>query len=791
MADNDIKIRLLVQTAGGKKEIREFNTSLDGLGNSANRASKKTTGSFKRIFSSAKKFIGVAGVAGIVYGAGRLVQASFSRMMERGKEFESALAELSSITGIVGSDLDALGKNALDTSVEYGVAGADIIEANKLVASQLAEKIDFGTSEGMRELQEVSRQAVVLAKASGVTLSTAVETTTTVLNQFNLEASETSRIIDSIAAGAKYGAAEAQEQSNAYREAGSVFAAANRDFEELNASTQILAANAISGSRAGTGLRNMMTILQSEAEKLAKHGITDVNVKTDTWSQTLTKLEPLLGDTAAMAQIFGRENLTVAQILIQNAASVEQMNQKVRESGIANDQAKTRLNTYQGALDKLSAAIDSKLIPAFERSNGVMVKSIDIMTTMVLKMGDMFDELNRMADPTGKLKEEMAGLGEVIKSNGGLSDEMRQSLEKSTSALIQQFVEMKAREKELTPSRRGRLITKELGDLRRALPFIEARILSYSEILDTASTKSDEASLSIGKLTTSFLTQLRAFEGAESTPEELDPFAKISDTLPDYNLDAAISAQEETARRESELHDERMGRIDDEKLATINAENAKQKEQIESQKSYKDLTATILTSAAMRRGSAADTANAVIDAMFAEIVAIAIKSAMESIPFPFNIAAAGLAAGAASGLRSLLPEFADGGLIRGPGSSRSDSVPLMGSRDEYMVNAKSTKALGVSRMDRINRSPSFARSVARMIDGMPHLNQSSPMDLSGIESAVRHSNGSAPGGNSDIIRAINDQTQKMAQMESKVNFVFSTFSENDLTFRQQEQIQGR
>jgi len=65
------------------------------------------------------------------------------------------------------------------------------------------------------------------------------------------------------------------------------------------------------------------------------------------------------------------------------------------------------------------------------------------------------------------------------------------------------------------------------------------------------------------------------------------------------------------------------------------------------------------------------------------------------------------------------------------------------------------------------------------------------MDLSGIESAVRHSNGSAPGGNSDIIRAINDQTQKMAQMESKVNFVFSTFSENDLTFRQQEQIQGR
>ncbi len=48
------------------------------------------------------------------------------------------------------------------------------------------------------------------------------------------------------------------------------------------------------------------------------------------------------------------------------------------------------------------------------------------------------------------------------------------------------------------------------------------------------------------------------------------------------------------------------------------------------------------------------------------------------------------------------PRFADGGRIHGPGGSRSDKVPVWGSRGEFVVNAKSTRRY-LPLLERINR----------------------------------------------------------------------------------------
>lgn len=58
--------------------------------------------------------------------------------------------------------------------------------------------------------------------------------------------------------------------------------------------------------------------------------------------------------------------------------------------------------------------------------------------------------------------------------------------------------------------------------------------------------------------------------------------------------------------------------------------------------------------------NAEDAANRVIDTIISQIVARAIESAMKSLPFPANIAAAGGAALAARGLKSLIPSFRHG-----------------------------------------------------------------------------------------------------------------------------------
>lgn len=60
-------------------------------------------------------------------------------------------------------------------------------------------------------------------------------------------------------------------------------------------------------------------------------------------------------------------------------------------------------------------------------------------------------------------------------------------------------------------------------------------------------------------------------------------------------------------------------------------------------------------------------------------------------------------------------KFADGGLVTGPGSDRSDSIPAMLSNGEYVINANAVRRIGVGNLDALNqgRVPSGMSSSGR------------------------------------------------------------------------------
>lgn len=67
-----------------------------------------------------------------------------------------------------------------------------------------------------------------------------------------------------------------------------------------------------------------------------------------------------------------------------------------------------------------------------------------------------------------------------------------------------------------------------------------------------------------------------------------------------------------------------------------------------------------------------------------------------SLPWPANLAAMGSVAAAGASIMSSIQAvqatgFKDGGLISGPGTGRSDSIPIMASNGEFMVNAEATR----------------------------------------------------------------------------------------------------
>jgi len=413
MANNEIKISVVFAKAGASKNVKEFTGTLREMEQTTKATGASAGKSFEKTNKSALKSFGKAGLVGLAATASGAVVLGYNRMIDKGSEFQQQQADLSAITGITGKDLEALGERSLEVSVKYGESASNIIEANKLVASQLAEKIDFNTQEGLQQLQDISEQAIILQKAAGIDLPTAVGTLTTAVNQFNLPASETNRLINSIAAGSKFGAAEVADQAAAYAEAGSVAASSNQSFETLNATVQVLAANAIKGSKAGVGIRNVLLTLNNSA-KLAENGVEGVDLQADGLAETLRKLNPLLSDSAALEKLFGRESITTAQILIKNADSVAEMTDKVTGGNTALEQAEIQLNTYKGAQAQLAAAIDAQLIPAFQENNGVMVSGIKLLIDLTHIIGDGVSGINDMVNSMNRMRSSIGTISLLV-----------------------------------------------------------------------------------------------------------------------------------------------------------------------------------------------------------------------------------------------------------------------------------------------------------------------------------------------------------------------------------------
>lgn len=127
---------------------------------------------------------------------------------------------------------------------------------------------------------------------------------------------------------------------------------------------------------------------------------------------------------------------------------------------------------------------------------------------------------------------------------------------------------------------------------------------------------------------------------------------RIND-IEESNIDDALGSAEASLSGIADSMDE-MGQFDFSPITEGAEESASAFEGLE-----KDIQRAIVGQMALA-DNAEDAANRIIDTIISQIVARAIESAMTSLPFPANIAAAAGAAGAARGLQSLIPSFRHG-----------------------------------------------------------------------------------------------------------------------------------
>ncbi|GIV81840.1 MAG: hypothetical protein KatS3mg051_1194 [Anaerolineae bacterium] len=202
--------------------------------------------SFRGRMDQAAKRLGVTG--GLLSAGVTLPLAAIGRQaLQSAGEFEQAMNVLAVVANVPANAMQQLQQEALRlgavTSFSAGEAAQAMLELGK--AGMNADQI-MASIGGVLDL----------AAAGGVSLAEAANVTTAALNSFGLAASESSRVANLLAAAANASSADISDLAYGLQQGGFAFSAAGQQVDDLVASLAILTNVGLTGSDAGTALKN-------------------------------------------------------------------------------------------------------------------------------------------------------------------------------------------------------------------------------------------------------------------------------------------------------------------------------------------------------------------------------------------------------------------------------------------------------------------------------------------------------------------------------------------------------
>lgn len=281
------------------------------------------------------------------------------------REYTKSLSELQSILGLTTEEVKALENDIADLSyitLESGVTivntGRDIADALKLAGSAKPELL--GDAEALKEF---TKQAIIFAQAGSMPVQDGIKNLAAVMAQFEAPASETARYMNAIAAGAKAGSAEIPAVADAVVKFGAGAKSAGVSIEETVALVETLGDKFIQNEQAGTALRNVLIRIKAP-ESIGKAGLAEMEkygVSMEVLKNTalplnvrLREFEKVAGDANAMVKIFGAENVTTGEILLNNVDRFDELTGAVTGTNEALTQASINTDNFDQWVENLS-----------------------------------------------------------------------------------------------------------------------------------------------------------------------------------------------------------------------------------------------------------------------------------------------------------------------------------------------------------------------------------------------------------------------------------------------------
>lgn len=668
---NDARASLNVQLKANRNALTDQQNALLKNNDALKKNSGFVAGVKKGVGQWATSMIGVGvAIAGIT--------SALKDASQRILKFDSSIKNLSAITGATGKDLDFLKKQAIELGKSTTLTASEVADAFTKIGSQRPELL-----KNKELLASVTEETIRLSEASKIDLDAAAKAVATSLNQMSLDATETARVVNVLAAGSKEGAADIPFLNAAIEKSGAVARDANLSFEEMVGAIETIAPSISDPSSAGLQFRDVLLRLQ-QSGKGFESGQFDLK---DALTQVKGEFEAIkdpIERSKAETNLFGKVSIVTGKALLDNIDKFEGYTEAVTGTNVAFEQQAKNNDTLEATFKKLDSAYEG-LILTLESGDGVLSNTIKGYTNLAANIINLVTSLE---SAEGRMKAVNQIGADFLVMTGAMTKEQatfQQNLANNTNLLDE--LEKRFENQEITLEQYQKAI-KKIGDGWKSTKQevtdnpIEAKVdvtIGEEEVTtDSGSVLSDAEKEKIKKKAEEKAKLLKDLERQEAE----DVSSEESEII-DFDLEL----EELRARNEAKLfvdkefidatrlqHDEAMAAEID--AAKKNAEDVKKFEELKRNArmaSVQLLADTInMTTLFAKEGSmeqkALSSALALVQTYQAAQAAYASQLSIPSPSAPFRAAAAAAVA-VASGLANVAKinavQFAEGGVLKG------------------------------------------------------------------------------------------------------------------------------
>ena len=375
MAKKEVQIKLSANATGvvsafttAGKAITRFSTTATNLGN-------KLGGVFNPLMTGLATVTTTLGVA----------SASLAGVtLKIGAGFEDSMLAVKGVTQATNDEMEQLAQKA-----------RDIGKVLPVTAQQTADAMYNLASAGMstKEILESIDDVVALSISQGFDLAESGGLMVSTLRAFNLEATESGRVVDVFANGISNSMLTMHKLIDSLKYAAPIAATFGVSLEETVASMEALANAGLSGEQIGTGMRGVIAGLADPTTRaqvvLDRLGVStvDANGKLRSLIEIFKDLKAAGAEGADFLQIFERRMATPAAVLTSMADQLDGFQEGLAQAGRNQELLNERMKGFKNIAISVVSAVQEGFLTAFdgiqEQAKAVTVQIRDLINAFV------------------------------------------------------------------------------------------------------------------------------------------------------------------------------------------------------------------------------------------------------------------------------------------------------------------------------------------------------------------------------------------------------------------------